>query len=241
MAWVRLDDVFTDHPKIVGLPDASFRLHIHALCYASRLLTDGLISRAWLTGGKGRSLPKAIAPLVAAGLWVEQGHDFRIHDYLRYQPSRSSVEQVRDKAADRMKRAREVRENKSRSSQEVRSTPSHPIPSHTTTTPPASRAPSLIARRNLNAAYEHPRFDVPQVWHARRVSGLRDGESGMLLFYKQLAAYVDAHPGEDTEPRLEWLTRHFDAWVRARQTSSGASDVDGVEATRAKIERLGTR
>lgn len=138
MPWVRLDDGFTEHPKILVLSDAAFRLHLHALCYSARALTDGHLSNAWLTGGKGRSTPKAVAQLVAVGVWREAPTGgYQIHDYLKYQPSRSEIEKSRAAAADRMKRAREVRANNSRTSREVRnegvrSTPSRPDPTRRT-------------------------------------------------------------------------------------------------------------
>jgi hypothetical protein len=254
MAWVRIEDGFPDHPKVLGLPDAAFRLHIHAMCYAARLLTDGVIAKTWLTGGKGRMVPKAVAQLVDAGLWEAAGNgDYRIHDYLKYQPSRADVEQSRADAADRMKRARNVRANKSRTSAELpenfaRSsqrdvTTTHPLPSHpiapTAFAARAEMGASPTRKRNFGAVYEHARFDVPEVWHRKRVDGLRDGELGMDAFYKHLGGYVDAHPDEDTEPRFEWLTKHFDAWVKARQKPATSSDVPDVEETRRRY--LSTR
>ena len=41
MTWLRIDDAMVDHPKIIGLSDGAFRLHITALCYCARHLTDG--------------------------------------------------------------------------------------------------------------------------------------------------------------------------------------------------------
>jgi hypothetical protein len=45
MTWVRLDDQFPDHPKVVNLSDRAFRLHVWGICYSARFLTDGLIQR----------------------------------------------------------------------------------------------------------------------------------------------------------------------------------------------------
>lgn len=246
MAWVRLDDGFTEHKKVLGLSDAAFRLHVHTLCYCARMLTDGCIARVWLCGGKGKKLPKAVDELVESGLWhTDDSGDFRVHDYLSYQPSRSQVKQRQQRAAERMARVRNVRANGDGTDVEqfAKSAP-NPIPSHPIPTlPPPAVAPRSVEagasparRRNFNAEHEHPRYDVPGTWHRRRVDGLRDGEAGMRLFYKHLDAYVDAHPNEDTEPRFEWLTRHFDAWIRSRMQAS--SDVPGVEETR---KRLGLR
>jgi hypothetical protein len=45
MSWVRLDDSFPEHPKVIALTDAAFRAHVRGLCYAGRFLTDGLTRR----------------------------------------------------------------------------------------------------------------------------------------------------------------------------------------------------
>jgi hypothetical protein len=150
MPWVRIEDNFPEHSKVLGLSDAAFRLHIHALCYAARQLTDGVIPRVWLTGGKGRAVPKAVSQIVDAGLWDTDGDDYRIHDYLVYQPSRTDVEANRDrlsliraesgrrgglaKVANRVANVQQTPSNPcsnllpKQSSKPV--APSHPIPSH---------------------------------------------------------------------------------------------------------------
>lgn len=108
-----------------------------------------------------------------------------------------------------------------------------PVPPTAVSPPPLEAGASPARKRNFGAVYEHSRFDVPGTWHRRRVDGLRDGEAGMRAFYDHLARYVDAHPDEDTEPRFEWLTGHFDAWVRSRTPQR--SDVPGVEETRKRL------
>lgn len=94
----------------------------------------------------------------------------------------------------------------------------------------------LIAKRNLSAIHEHPRYDVPAVWHQRRVTGLAGGEDAMARFYRHLDAHVDAHPHENTVPRLDWLTRHFDAWAaKLQKPAPSSSDVPDVEETRRRL------
>ncbi len=41
MPWLKIDDGFAEHRKIVGLNDRAFRLHVVALVYCARNLTDG--------------------------------------------------------------------------------------------------------------------------------------------------------------------------------------------------------
>lgn len=108
MAWVRLDDQFPDHPKVLGLSDQAFRLHVTALCYCSAQLTDGRVT-ALLTRRLTWFVTDSNAvtnELVTAGLWERDGDDFIIHDYLEYNPSAEQVKSARKANADRQKRHR---------------------------------------------------------------------------------------------------------------------------------------
>lgn len=81
-----------DHPKIVGLTDAAFRLLIDAWCYCSRYLTDGKIDK---TSMKRLGDVRTIRVLIKAGLIVETGSTFEMHDYLLHQRSRQQVEDAK--------------------------------------------------------------------------------------------------------------------------------------------------
>lgn len=98
MTWVKLDDGFPQHPKVVGLTDRVFRAHVIGLCYAARYLTDG-----WVP--PGTVAPKEAAALVAAGLWHETPatNGWWINDFLSYNRSREDVNAEREakKAAGR--------------------------------------------------------------------------------------------------------------------------------------------
>lgn len=107
MPWVRLDENFSDHPKVQRIAEwerpLAVYLHLMALCWSSRQLTDGWIPKTGINrlapelldydpDGSGRVTPTAMATLlVAAGLWEDHGDRYRIHDYLEYQPSRDQV------------------------------------------------------------------------------------------------------------------------------------------------------
>lgn len=86
MTWTKLDDSFPDHPKIMGLSDAAFRLYVTGLCYANRQLTDGLVPKAWPAIKR-----KALSELLAAGLWEDAHSFYGIHDFLIYNKPRSEV------------------------------------------------------------------------------------------------------------------------------------------------------
>ena len=98
MTWVKIDDHFADHPKIIGLSDAAYRAFVDGLCYSARYLTDGQIPTAAVTVVT-RSRPRVAAALIDAGLWEQNGSGVIVHDYLEFQPSRSKVQANREARA----------------------------------------------------------------------------------------------------------------------------------------------
>lgn len=114
MTWVRLDDGFADHPKIEAAGPSAAWLHVAALCYCSRHLTDGRMPAA-----KARRLVDARNPqqlidrLLEVGLWeTTEGGDYMIHDYLAYQPDAATVlaRRGRDRARKAAGRAAQARD-----------------------------------------------------------------------------------------------------------------------------------
>lgn len=114
MAWARIDDGFYDHPKVIQLaekqPAAGF-LHVRAIAYCSKHLTDGLISKSMVASlvPVQRDRDEQIAALFETGLWFqneETGPDhYGIHHYLDYQPSKDEVAEKRRKDRERKKAA----------------------------------------------------------------------------------------------------------------------------------------
>jgi hypothetical protein len=111
MTWVKIDDQFPNHPKLLAAGPLAMLLNICALCYAGQYLTDGFIPHAAVaklvnlngiseaTGGvpgmfECMDEPDAYvlaARLVAVNLWEEVPGGYQIHDYLEYNPSRAEV------------------------------------------------------------------------------------------------------------------------------------------------------
>lgn len=126
MTWVRIDDGFPNHPKIIGLSDGAFRLYITALCYSNAYLTDGIIPRITV---KKLSNSRHISALVEANLWEICGDDIKILGYDEYQFTKEKVETERKKAAERKAKSRMSRVTEGVTPNEVLLP--HPIPSHT--------------------------------------------------------------------------------------------------------------
>lgn len=126
MTWVRLDDLFPDHPKIMGLSDRAFRLHIVGLCYSARALTDGHVPEQ-IVHRSCRNHARVVSELVDAGIWAKRGDGYDIHDYTEYQPTREKVLAERDATNQRVQQWRQ----RKRGSNAVTPTVTNPQPSST--------------------------------------------------------------------------------------------------------------
>jgi hypothetical protein len=87
MAWVRLDDDFTDNAKIAGLSDRDFRSWVRLLCYCGRA-KDPTVDEKTRRQVAGLT-PSRVSRLVFAGLLDESQSNpgvFEVHDWEKYQP-----------------------------------------------------------------------------------------------------------------------------------------------------------
>src|SRR5262245_43644468 len=114
MAWVKLDDGFAEHPKIIQVGTAGAWLLIQALCYCNRNLTDGFIpARIARAMAGGRVL---ITRMLVARLWEACENGYKIHDFSQYQPTRSEVITERERWAERQRKYRMSRRDSQRES-----------------------------------------------------------------------------------------------------------------------------
>jgi len=98
---VNLRDDFPNHPAIVGLSDAAFRLYVVGLCYSAKYLTDGYVPATAVRPGKG------LAQLLERGLWAARDGGYYIHDWADYNLPADRVRQFRKTEAERLRRLRE--------------------------------------------------------------------------------------------------------------------------------------
>lgn len=94
MAWVKLDDGFETHPKIVRAGNEGAGIFCRILAHCARHLTDGKIvpeAAVAIAGSKAK-----LERLVEIGL-LDSLHDGRyfVRDYLDYNPSADDVEAQR--------------------------------------------------------------------------------------------------------------------------------------------------
>jgi hypothetical protein len=129
MPWVRFDDGFPEHPKVLAAGPLGMALQVAAVCYCNRALTDGFVHRSkapiLLDLDGLADWRDVVAALEKAGMWrpvTEPQPGWLIHDYLDFQGSRSKVLADRTEARERMRRNRsqDVQANNGRTPPEVR-------------------------------------------------------------------------------------------------------------------------
>lgn len=160
MTWVKLDDGFAEHPKLIAAGGDAGWLHICAMCWSARNLTDGFLPAGIIGRLSDRRKPEALArTLVKVGLWEPADGGWMIHDWGDFQPSKERIEAERSAARDRMRRHRagDVRANNGRSAGEVHFPRPQPDPNtysfQTTTTARESAAPP-----SSSSSIDDPRF-----------------------------------------------------------------------------------
>ena len=98
MPWGSLDDSLYDHPKLDLLGSSRLPcvgLWILAVSWSNRYLTDGFIPRTRVE--KLHGTVNLAEKLVTAGLFERAGEDYRVHDFLDFNPSAGEI-QARRKA-----------------------------------------------------------------------------------------------------------------------------------------------
>lgn len=214
MTWVRLDDQFADNPKLERAGPLAGWLHVSALCYCARHLTDGVIP--WEKASRLIGSPsKPLQALIRENVWHKEGHDcptcppcpphhYLIHDYLDYQKSRAEVERERGSARERMANARR---NKRGSSPEHppkdEGTSGNPDPSSTNVTtpqpPPSGGAESQHHGQHANCRQcrTNPRAQAAADEVAARLAAAAEAEE---------RTRTAAERGSFTPPPMDALT-----------------------------------
>jgi hypothetical protein len=96
MVWFRIDDKFHANAKVIAAGNAAIGLWTRCGAWSSDQAKEGRIPKhvAEMYGTK-----KEIGALLAVRLWVEDGNDYVMPDFLDFNPSNAEVEAVRAKRA----------------------------------------------------------------------------------------------------------------------------------------------
>jgi len=108
MTWTRLSDTFNDRPELLAVGRSARLLHVEALVWSNRLLTDGAVPRGALPRlTDSLELEADVAELVDAGLWeaTETGYQLDWSD-------QETAEEVQARQEVRNERQRRYRHRK---------------------------------------------------------------------------------------------------------------------------------
>lgn len=109
MAWVKLDDNYRNHPKLVKAGPEAVALDVAAMCYSAAYLTDGFVPESAVPSlFPLRNTQRAVDALVTSRRWHRDAdnHGYWIHDYLDYNPAAEKVLAEREKEREKKKRQR---------------------------------------------------------------------------------------------------------------------------------------
>jgi hypothetical protein len=107
MPYLNIDDGMDEHPKVEGISDAAFRMHVSAMLYSARRGTDGAVPRAKARRLSDTASDAVAGELVRAGVWHDLGEGcdgsktclpavsghYILHDFLQWNHSADWWEQ----------------------------------------------------------------------------------------------------------------------------------------------------
>lgn len=101
--WVKLDDQFPDHPKVIAAGGDAAWLYVAGLCYCQAKLTDGRIPAAVVPRLTDRRQPMKLAErLVEVELWEADEDAFWVHDYHDHNAAAEEIKARREANRNRV-------------------------------------------------------------------------------------------------------------------------------------------
>lgn len=114
---LRIYDEFLEDETILSLKALTYKLHVSALIYCSRNLTDGEVTEKAskvLQVILGYPVKRHITELVECEVWIPIATGgWLIRNYLEFNPAAKTVKQERSKSRDRMRKLREKKADSS--------------------------------------------------------------------------------------------------------------------------------
>lgn len=85
-----------EHPKIIGLTDASFRALIEGIFYSRRMLSDGFLDERVVLRRWGQKCADELSSNdVEKPSWVRVDGGWKVHDFEKHHPLRAEIEEKR--------------------------------------------------------------------------------------------------------------------------------------------------
>lgn len=157
MSWTKIDDRLLTHVKMrrarARIGDAALALWTASLVFTNQHELDGLIYGDMLSDFTSHADPASVAEvLVDVGLWVRDGENYRIHDYLSYNESKAQRDQKR--IDERQRKADAIAKKRNgKKGAAAGKTGANPTPS-----PPSSPPSESSARKPAGKEQTHDGF-----------------------------------------------------------------------------------
>lgn len=113
MPWAAFCDHFDDDPDLIGMGTDAIALHVCAVTWCARHLTDGHIPANVVSRLPGGASKSAIDELTKGekAWWIKGETHYTVRSYLKYNPSREQVLGRRKASYDRVKAFRQGKRN----------------------------------------------------------------------------------------------------------------------------------
>ena len=102
MAWIKLDDNWMDHPKIIRAGKDARDMWLASITWCAKHLTDGYFPKnllpqlAVMAGIDVANCQSFANVLLEVCLWDVSGDNYVVHDYLDYNPSKEQASATRE-------------------------------------------------------------------------------------------------------------------------------------------------
>lgn len=104
--WVKFENTMPEDKKLPGLSDRAFRLWVSAICYCSRGETDGFVPAALMTSLSLSATRQTVKELLAADMLRERGDEYEVVNYLKFNPSKERIGQLKRAGRERVAKHR---------------------------------------------------------------------------------------------------------------------------------------
>lgn len=218
MTWVKVDDGYFRHPKIVRAGKDARDLDLAGMCYASANLTDGFIPNEalpHLAAEAGVRQPaRLVAKLLEVVRWELGDGGHWVHDYLDYNPSREETLAARRANAERVASWRAGKKGGNAPSNDVSNAVTNGVGNASPHAPSPSRTPK--ASSPLEHPAERQTSEAEHTPPGERALALRDtSEADFEAWWKAYPRREGKHAAKLSYEKRRKAGRSAESLLRA--------------------------
>lgn len=210
MTYVKVDDQFPEHPKVIDIGPLAEALWLRGLCYASRNLTDGFVPLGYLKRMGDLDAIALATSLADAGLWQECEGGYRVHQYSDWQRTREEIDAIAEVRAEAGRRgglakAHNVANAKQIASTLLSSKPSKTYPDTASDTDTdTEHIPPIVPPRG-DVVKSKPRRRIPDSWRLTpTLRGYAIDHGIPASEVEEFAAEFKRYWQGDGRPKADW-------------------------------------